>query len=134
MKRMIAANDKYQMCWWAKYLPAMNNNYEVYFEQDNTIQVEFEGTLEECQEYIAQITPEQGEEYGDEYPERFIRKCTGQPSMKYIYIPKSVTQDADEAHEIMMEAIPEPWVKCTFLGSIQKHRAEHRGATLLDTR
>lgn len=128
-----ATDDRYQMCWWAKYLPAIDNLHEVYFEYCGREEVEFVGTLDECQRKLAIIEEQQSEEFGDEYPERYIRRSKGQPSMKYIYIPKSATEDANEAHEIMAENIPEPWIKCTFLGSIQKHSAEAQGATLIDT-
>lgn len=46
----------------------------VYFNQDGWDQIEFEGTEDECYNYIASIESEQDDEFGDEAPERFIKK------------------------------------------------------------
>lgn len=48
----------------------------VYFEQDGIEQVEFEGTEDECERYISAIQAEQDDEFGDEAPERFIKRLT----------------------------------------------------------
>ena len=48
----------------------------VYFKQDGKEQVEFEGTEDECNKYIADIQAEQDDEFGDEAPERFVKKLT----------------------------------------------------------
>lgn len=50
------------------------STYEVYYIQDGREYVEFDGTEDECNEYIDEITPEQEDEYGDEYPERYVRR------------------------------------------------------------
>ena len=44
----------------------------VYFTQDGIDQIEFEGTEDECQDYITK--QEADNEFGDEAPERFIKK------------------------------------------------------------
>lgn len=46
----------------------------VYFSQDGIDQIEFEGTEDECNKYISYIQAEQDDEFGDEAPERFIKK------------------------------------------------------------
>lgn len=46
----------------------------VYFTQDGIDQIEFEGTEDECYNYISSIESEQDDEFGDEAPERFIKK------------------------------------------------------------
>lgn len=48
----------------------------VYFTQDGIEQVEFEGTEDECYNYIASIESEQDDEFGDEWPERYIKRLT----------------------------------------------------------
>lgn len=46
----------------------------VYFTQDGKEQIEFEGSEDECNNYINDIQAEQDDEFGDESPERFIKK------------------------------------------------------------
>ena len=46
----------------------------VYFNQDGVEQVEFEGTEDECQDYIEK--QEADNEFGDEAPERFVKRLT----------------------------------------------------------
>lgn len=46
----------------------------VYFNQDGIDQIEFEGTEDECNRYISDIQAEQDDEFGDEAPERFIKR------------------------------------------------------------
>ena len=46
----------------------------VYFTQDGIEQIEFEGSEDECNQYIADIQAEQDAEFGNEAPERFIKK------------------------------------------------------------
>ena len=46
----------------------------VYFTQDGINQIEFEGTEDECNRYISDIQAEQDDEFGDEAPERFIKR------------------------------------------------------------
>lgn len=50
--------------------------YEVYYIQDGRECVEFEGTEDECNEYIDEVTPDLDDEYGDEYPEMYVRRKT----------------------------------------------------------
>ncbi len=46
----------------------------VYFNQDGKDQIEFEGSEDECNKYISDIQTEQDDEFGDEAPERFIKR------------------------------------------------------------
>ena len=46
----------------------------VYFTQDGIEQIEFEGSEDECNQYIADIQAEQDDEFGNEAPERFIKR------------------------------------------------------------
>lgn len=46
----------------------------VYFTQDGIDQIEFEGSEDECNRYISDIQAEQDDEFGDEAPERFIKR------------------------------------------------------------
>ena len=46
----------------------------VYFTQDGIDQIEFEGSEDECNQYISSIQAEQDDEFGDEAPERFIKR------------------------------------------------------------
>ena len=56
------------------HLNESNNTHQVYFTQDGIDQVEFEGTEDECNKYISDIQSEQDDEFGDEAPERFVRR------------------------------------------------------------
>lgn len=51
-----------------------NATHCVYFTQDGKDQIEFEGTEDECNQYISDIQAEQDDEFCDEAPERFIKK------------------------------------------------------------
>lgn len=46
----------------------------VYFTQDGMDQIEFEGSEDECNKYISDIQAEQDDEFGDEAPERFVKR------------------------------------------------------------
>ena len=46
----------------------------VYFTQDGIEQIEFEGSEDDCYNYIASIEAEQDDEFGDEAPERYIKR------------------------------------------------------------
>lgn len=50
------------------------STHEVYYIQDGRECVEFEGTEDECNEYIDEVTPDLDDEYGDEYPEMYVRR------------------------------------------------------------
>ena len=53
----------------------------VYFTQDGIEQIEFEGSEDECNQYIADIQAEQDAEFGNEAPERFIKKLNEKMSI-----------------------------------------------------
>lgn len=57
-----------------------SKTHQVYFVQDGIEQIEFEGTEDECSQYINDTADEQAEYYEDEYPERYIR-----PIMSAVY-------------------------------------------------
>lgn len=58
----------------SKSIKESKDMYCVYFEQDGYEQLEFTGTIDECNKYISDIQSEQEAEFGDEAPERFIKK------------------------------------------------------------
>ena len=58
--------------------------YCVYFEQDGYEQLEFTGTIDECNKYISDIQAEQYAEFGEEAPERFIKPLGESIESKYI--------------------------------------------------
>lgn len=51
---------------------------------------------------------------------------------KFIYMPKTVTRDADQAAEIMEYDVPEPYIEFTFIGTVGLQQAQDVGAVLLD--
>ncbi len=55
----------------------------VYFTQDGKDQIEFEGTEDECKKYIADIQAEQDDEFGDEAPERFVKRLNEDTDVQY---------------------------------------------------
>ena len=57
-----------------KLLDESKATHCVYFTQDGIEQIEFEGSENECNQYISDIQAEQDAEFGDEAPERFIKK------------------------------------------------------------
>ena len=73
-----------------KRLHESKSTHCVYFTQDNIDQIEFEGTEDECNKYISDIQAEQDDEFGDESPERFIKKLDEaktltESNIKHIY-------------------------------------------------
>jgi hypothetical protein len=62
----------------------------VYFTQDGIDQVEFEGTEDECNKYISDIQAEQDDEFGEEAPERFVKR------LKESIDTEDITQYRDE--------------------------------------
>jgi hypothetical protein len=46
---------------------------------------------------------------------------------KLVYISKDITNDADEADNIMQDIITEPYTKFIFCGSIDRTTAEQEG-------
>ena len=87
--------------------------YGVYFDQDGYEQLEFTGTNDECNKYISDIQAEQDDEFGDEAPERFIKRLTedkGQPrSNRYTTyfnrIKKAIEKGDEETLQRTKEAI-----------------------------
>lgn len=51
---------------------------------------------------------------------------------KFVYIPKSITGDAEEAADYMEDSIPEPFTKFVFLGTYSEKDATSMGCTLLE--
>ena len=75
----------------SKSIKESNATHCVYFEQDGIEQIEFEGTEDECDRYISAIQAEQDDEFGDEAPERFVKRIneSTQP------IKESLNEDTD---------------------------------------
>lgn len=59
---------------WKLKEPLTEATHCIYFTQDGIEQIEFEGTEDECNKYISDIQAEQDDEFGDEAPERFIKR------------------------------------------------------------
>lgn len=70
----ISTDDLMQYARDNKLLDESKATHCVYFTQDGMDQIEFEGSEDECNRYISDIQAEQDDEFGDEAPERFIKK------------------------------------------------------------
>lgn len=68
----------------SKSIKESKDMYCVYFEQDGYEQLEFTGTIDECNKYISDIQAEQDAEFGEEAPERFIKPLGESIESKYI--------------------------------------------------
>lgn len=76
--------------------------YCVYFEQDGYEQLEFTGTIDECNKYISDIQAEQDAEFGEEAPERFIKPLGESIESKYIdreVVEKTNNQKIKDAYD-----------------------------------
>lgn len=89
LDRIVQAVEKYnnsddEIIDESKSIKESKDMYCVYFEQDGYEQLEFTGTIDECNKYISDIQAEQDAEFGEEAPERFIKPLGESIESKYI--------------------------------------------------